>query len=79
MRVPGTSISAVSWEFTGHRIAVTADSYVYFANVKDHLLWAFLEPNIICFARGKPGREDKLLTFVNIGNGARTAKYINRD
>ena len=76
MRVPGASITAISWEYTGHRIALTSDSNVYFANVKNHIPWAFIEPNIICVAKGKPGREDKILTFVNVNNSARTSRSL---
>ena len=34
MQVPGTGISALSWEGGSLRVALAVDSYIYFANIR---------------------------------------------
>ena len=41
LRVPGSTISALSWEGGGLRVALAVDSYVYFANVRPDYKWGY--------------------------------------
>ena len=39
LRVPGSSISGLSWEGGGLRIALAVDSFIYFANIRPDYHW----------------------------------------
>lgn len=41
LRVPGNTISSLTWEGGGLRVALAVDSYVYFANVRPDYKWGY--------------------------------------
>lgn len=41
LKVPGKRITSLSWEFSGLRIALAVDSFIYFANIRPDYKWSF--------------------------------------
>ena len=62
LKVPGTSISSISWEASGLRLALSVDCYVYFANIRPEYRWASFGDTIV-YSSSKPDRSDTVVTF----------------
>ena len=46
--MPGTGISALSWEGGSLRVALAVDSYIYFANIRPDYRWGFFGDTLVC-------------------------------
>lgn len=53
LRVPGQNISCTAWESGSLRIALTVESYIYFANVRPDYKWAYFNKTLV-FASEQP-------------------------
>jgi WD repeat-containing protein 35 len=66
LKIPGTNISGLSWEYNGLRISFAVDSFVYFANVRQDYLWSFFAKDTIAYTFQKSESCDKSLVFWNL-------------
>mmetsp|Transcript_15599 Transcript_15599/g.37800 ORF Transcript_15599/g.37800 Transcript_15599/m.37800 type:complete len:1119 (+) Transcript_15599:1703-5059(+) len=77
LRVPGTSINALSWEGSGLRIALAVDSYIYFANIRPDYKWGYFG-NTLVYAFNKPDKAEACVIFWDTVTNERYAKYVKR-
>uniref|UniRef100_A0A061SDB5 Wd repeat-containing protein 35 isoform x2 n=1 Tax=Tetraselmis sp. GSL018 TaxID=582737 RepID=A0A061SDB5_9CHLO len=77
LRVPGTSISSLTWEGGGLRIALAVGAYVYFANVRPDYKWGYFN-NTLVYAFNKPERTEACVMFWDTNSNERYAKYVKR-
>mmetsp|Transcript_7812 Transcript_7812/g.27429 ORF Transcript_7812/g.27429 Transcript_7812/m.27429 type:complete len:1008 (-) Transcript_7812:93-3116(-) len=77
LRVPGSGVSAVSWEGGGLRIALAVDQYIYFANVRPDYRWGYFGKTLV-YAFNKPDRAEHCVMFWDTETGERYAKYVKR-
>lgn len=47
MKIPGREITALSWEGTSLRCAMTVDSYIYFANIRPDYMWCYFNKTVV--------------------------------
>ena len=64
VQVPGSGISALSWEGGSLRVALAVDSYIYFANIRPDYKWGFFGDTLVC-AYTQPDRSDQTVMFWN--------------
>ena len=72
------SISAVAWEPTGLRLALTCGPVLYFACVRPDYMWATVASDTIAYAFRTPDREEASAVFLNARTGERHVKYVRR-
>ena len=77
IRIPGESLTALSWEGTGLRLALAVDSFIFFANVRPAYTWAYLLNTVIyTFSRGSDRRESAVV-FWDQTTGETHSKIIS--
>lgn len=82
IKVPGNHISDCSWQKSGSKLAIAADSYIFFANVKAQYNWACLNQGIVYTSTehghepSNNGNDKKLTFFWNIQNNVCCQKVI---
>lgn len=77
LRVPGSSINALTWEGGGLRIALAVDSYIYFANIRPDYKWGYFG-NTLVYAFNKPEKSEACVIFWDTKTNERYAKYVKR-
>ena len=77
LKVPGTSISSISWEASGLRLALSVDCYVYFANIRPEYLWASFCDTIV-YSNSKPERSDTTVTFWDTKTNEIHTKHLKK-
>ena len=75
LRVPGSRISAVTWEGDGLRIALAVDSFIYFANIRKRYRWSFFNSTLV-YSYRKSERADDCVMFWDTRFGEKYAKYV---
>lgn len=78
MRVPGSSLTSLSWENTGLRLALTVDSFVFFANVRPDYKWGCFSGKSLVYAYCSYERPDHCITFWNYKTGEQFSKFVKR-
>ena len=73
LKVPGSGISAISWEGSGLRIAFTVDSFIYFANVRPDYKWGYFDKTVV-YAFSKIDRPEHCVIFWNTKTGDKYTK-----
>lgn len=86
MRVPGTaSVSSLSWEGGGLRLALAVDAFVCFANVRPDYRWAWFGTpaqaggpmtGTLAYAYARPDKSEAVAVFVNAATETRHVKYV---
>eukprot|EP00750_Incisomonas_marina_P007988 INCI15131.1.p1 GENE.INCI15131.1~~INCI15131.1.p1 ORF type:complete len:1219 (-),score=232.56 INCI15131.1:1496-5152(-) len=75
LKVPGSGISALSWEGTGLRIALGVGAYIYFANIRPDYKWGhFL--NTLVYSYQKLDRPEQCVNFWHAHNNEKYTKYV---
>jgi len=77
LKVPGSGISALSWEGGSLRVALAVDSYIYFANIRPDYRWGFFGDTLVC-AYAQPERSDATVLFWNTKKDERTIKFVKK-
>jgi WD repeat-containing protein 35 len=77
LRVPGSSISGLSWEGGGLRIALAVDSFIYFANIRPDYHWGFFG-NTLVYSYKKPDRKEHCVVFWDTKSDDRYTKYVKK-
>lgn len=62
LKVPGSGLSAISWEGGGLRIALAVDSYIYFANIRPDYKWGYCASTVV-YSFTKPERVENCVVF----------------
>eukprot|EP01135_Chromosphaera_perkinsii_P001605 Nk52_evm75s207 gene=Nk52_evmTU75s207 len=75
LKVPGNDVSCCTWENGGLRIALSVDSFVYFANIRPNYQWAQMNKTIV-YAFTKAGRAEHCITFWDTANNQKYVKYV---
>ncbi|KAJ3036043.1 WD repeat-containing protein 35 [Rhizophlyctis rosea] len=75
LKVPGKRITSISWEYSGLRIALAVDSFIYFANVRPDYKWTFFASDVLAYAVQRRDRGETAATFWNTKTNE---KYTNR-
>lgn len=76
LRVPGENISSLTWEGSGLRIALSVDSFIFFANIRPTYTWAFLL-NTIVYAHSRRDRKESTVVFWDILTSELQTKIVN--
>ena len=50
LKIPGREITSLSWEGQSLRIALTVDSFIYFANIRPDYVWCYFEKTVVFFS-----------------------------
>eukprot|EP00057_Strongylocentrotus_purpuratus_P012812 XP_011667286.1 PREDICTED: WD repeat-containing protein 35 isoform X1 [Strongylocentrotus purpuratus] len=75
LKVPGSGLSAISWEGGGLRIALAVDSYIYFANIRPDYKWGYCASTVV-YSFTKPERVENCVVFWDTLNSERYVKYV---
>ena len=77
LKLPGSSLSSVSWEGTGLRLAAAVDAFVYFATVRPDHRWGALADGTVAFA-ARPDRGPAQVVFWDPRSGDAVVKPAPR-
>ena len=77
LKVPGSGISACSWEGGSLRLALAVDSYIYFANIRPDYKWGAFAGTVAC-AYTSPERADWSVLFWAEKTDERRVKHVKR-
>ena len=75
LRVPGTTINAMTWEESGLRIALAVDSFMYFANIRHEHRWGFFGDTLV-YGFKMQERAETCVIFWNTRTNDRIAKNL---
>ncbi|KAJ3015471.1 WD repeat-containing protein 35 [Thoreauomyces humboldtii] len=78
LKVPGKRITSLSWEYSGLRIALAVDSFIYFANIRPDYRWTFFANDVLAYAYARAERAETMLTFWNTKTNERFTKPVNK-
>ncbi|KAI8908538.1 hypothetical protein EDD86DRAFT_191622, partial [Gorgonomyces haynaldii] len=65
LKVPGKKLSCLSWEYVGTRLALSVDSFVFFANIRRNYKWATVAQDVIVYTFNQPESADNEIVFWN--------------
>ncbi|CAM9187816.1 unnamed protein product [Chrysoparadoxa australica] len=78
LKVPGHSISSLSWEGGGLRLALAVDSYIYFANIRPDYNWGYApEADTLVYAYQKPERAETCVCYWDLHSNRRQIKFMH--
>jgi len=77
LKVPGSSISAITWDGSGLRIALAVDSFIYFANLRLDYRWGAFG-NTLCYAYTRHDRTDTPVVFWDTHTDERHTRHVRR-
>jgi WD repeat-containing protein 35 len=78
LRVPGSSISSVTWEGAGSlRLALAVDSFIYFANIRPDYEWGYFS-NTLVYSFIKQERPENCICFWDTASDERHIKYVKQ-
>lgn len=75
LKIPGKRITSLTWEYTGLRVALAVDSFIYFANVRPDYKWCHFAKDVLVYAYTKPDRLEQCLCYWNTKTNERVMKY----
>ena len=68
LKVPGKQITACAWEGGSLRIALSVDSFIYFANIRPDYKWAYFA-NVVVYTYNRAEKQDTAVVFWNHKTG----------
>lgn len=78
LRVPGTNLTGFDWDNTGLRLALTVDSYIFFANVRPDYKWGSFRGKSLVYSYRMIERPEHCVTFWNYKTDERHTKHVRR-
>ncbi|KAJ3153524.1 WD repeat-containing protein 35 [Geranomyces variabilis] len=78
LKVPGKRITSLSWEYSGLRIALAVDSFIYFANIRPDYRWTFFANDVLAYAYNRADRAETILTYWNTKTNERYTKPVSK-
>ncbi|XP_075212960.1 intraflagellar transport protein Oseg4 [Lycorma delicatula] len=67
LKVPGREVTCCVWEGTSLRVALSVDSYIYFANIRPSYRWAYFSHTVV-YSYNRPDRFGTVVTFWDTNN-----------
>ena len=77
LKVPGNEITAISWDADTQRIAISADSFIFFANVRQDHQWLYFANNTLVYKYNDGQDSDPLLIFWNFVKNEKKIKKFS--
>lgn len=77
LEVRGSGITSLSWEGGSLRLAISVDSFIYFANIRPKYEWGYFS-NTLVYSFTKPERPEHCVGFWDIVSDQRHIKYIKQ-
>ncbi|KAJ3110150.1 WD repeat-containing protein 35, partial [Nowakowskiella sp. JEL0407] len=74
LKIPGKRITSISWEYSGLRLSLTVDSFIYFANIRQDYKWAFFANDVLLYTYIRPEQAKISLVFWNVKTNERNLK-----
>ncbi|RZF44312.1 hypothetical protein LSTR_LSTR006862 [Laodelphax striatellus] len=68
LKVPGREVSCCVWEGGSLRVALSVDSYIYFANIRPSYRWTYFSNSVVVYSYNRPDRYGTHLTFWDTNN-----------
>ncbi|KAI9193226.1 uncharacterized protein BJ171DRAFT_588781 [Polychytrium aggregatum] len=78
LKVPGKRITSLSWEYSGLRIALAVDSFIYFANIRPDYRWSFFASDVLVYTYTKSERTDTNIVFWNSKTNEKNTKNTSK-
>ncbi|KAJ3413661.1 WD repeat-containing protein 35 [Chytridiales sp. JEL 0842] len=78
LKVPGKKITSISWEHNGLRLALTVDSFIYFANIRPDYKWTFFAEDVIAYGFQRNDKSETTLIFWNTKTNEKYIKLISK-
>ena len=75
LKVPGKQITACAWEGGSLRIALSVDSFIYFANIRPDYKWAYFA-NVVVYTYNRADKQDTAVVFWNHKTGD-VSNFVN--
>lgn len=77
LRIPGSGVASITWEGNSLRLALAADSYIFFSNIRTDYKWGFFN-NTLVHAFRKPDRAEMCVSFWDHKTKERHIKYVRK-
>mmetsp|Transcript_14038 Transcript_14038/g.22384 ORF Transcript_14038/g.22384 Transcript_14038/m.22384 type:complete len:1210 (-) Transcript_14038:255-3884(-) len=77
LKIPGSSIAAITWERDSLRLAIAMESYIYFANIRPDYKWGYFN-NTLVYSFKKPDRTEHCVSFWDPKTKERHIKYVRK-
>ncbi|EGD73851.1 WD repeat-containing protein 35 [Salpingoeca rosetta] len=75
LKVPGNTITSISWDSDGLKLALTVDHFMYFASVRPDYRWGYFN-NTVVYAFNKPERTEHCIVFWDTKLNGVTVKFV---
>ena len=72
LKIPGSKVTAISWDKSGSKIVISMDGFVYFASVRNDFLWARFAKNTLVYSQMESLPNPKLFFWNTKTNDKRT-------
>ncbi|XP_049547434.1 WD repeat-containing protein 35 [Anopheles darlingi] len=76
LKIPGKEITSLSWEGKSLRIALSVDSFIYFANIRPDYRWCYFN-RTVCYQEASNGDEQDSVTFWDTNSNQCYSKQID--
>jgi WD repeat-containing protein 35 len=77
IRIPGESISGITWEGSGLRIALAVDSNIFFANIRPAYTWAYLLNSVVLsHGGGGSNKNGSIVVFWDLTSNETHSKSV---
>ncbi|XP_047144990.1 WD repeat-containing protein 35 isoform X1 [Hydra vulgaris] len=75
LKVPGKDLTSLTWEGGSLRIALTVDTFIYFANIRPNYKWGYFADTLV-YAFTRPNRREWCVIFWDTKGSERYIKYV---
>lgn len=76
MKIPGKEITSLSWEGKSLRIALSVDSFIYFANIRPDYTWCYFNKTV-CFLEATKNEETSIVSFWDTNSNQCYSKNVD--
>lgn len=76
IRIPGDSLTSMTWEGSGLRLAVAVDSHIFFANIRPAYTWAYLLNTVVYTYHRSSDRRESAVVFWDQTTGETHTKFV---
>ncbi|XP_055618976.1 WD repeat-containing protein 35 [Toxorhynchites rutilus septentrionalis] len=76
LKIPGKEITSLSWEGKSLRIALSVDSFIYFANIRPDYTWCYFNKTV-CYLEATKNEESSIVTFWDTNSNQCYSKHVD--
>lgn len=76
LKIPGKEITSLSWEGKSLRIALSVDSFIYFANIRPDYTWCYFNKTV-CYLEATKTEESSLISFWDTNSNQCYSKQVD--